>query len=285
MKGRVVSTVCGVYNVMVNDKTLLCKPRGVFRHKKMKLQVGDFVEVNEEDSVIEDIYERKNSLFRPNVANIDLGIVVMSLENPLFSSLLMDKFLTLLNTQHIEPLIVLTKVDLAKEKDAIKKICEQYNKIGIKVIPYSKRTKEGLELIKEEIKTKTIAFMGQTGGGKSSLINLIDENYQREIGEYSSALGRGKHQTKEVVLLPYLDGYIADTPGFSSLELPLIKDDLAKFFPGFVDKFLSCKFTNCLHLKEKDCAIKKAVEEGIIPQETYENYVQISDELLFRKER
>ena len=108
MKGRVVSTVCGVYNVMVNDKTLLCKPRGVFRHKKMKLQVGDFVEVNEEDSVIEDIYERKNSLFRPNVANIDLGIVVMSLENPLFSSLLMDKFLTLLNTQHIEPLIVMT---------------------------------------------------------------------------------------------------------------------------------------------------------------------------------
>ncbi|MGN1295311.1 MAG: ribosome small subunit-dependent GTPase A [Bacilli bacterium] len=284
MMGRVVSTICGVYNVMVNDKTLLCKPRGVFRHKNMKLQVGDFVEVNEELGIIEDIYERKNSLFRPNVSNIDLGIVVMSLENPTFSSLLMDKFLTLLNTQNIEPLIVLTKVDLAKDKSDSEKICEQYGKLGIKVIPYSKRTKEGLDQIKDEIRTKTIAFMGQTGVGKSSLINLIDENYQREIGEYSTALGRGKHQTKEVVLLPYLDGFIADTPGFSSLELPLIKDDLAKFFPGFSDKFLSCKFTNCLHLKEKDCAVRKAVEEGLIPLQTYENYVQISNELLFRKE-
>lgn len=269
---------------MVNDKTLLCKPRGVFRHKNMKLQVGDFVEVNEELGIIEDIYERKNSLFRPNVSNIDLGIVVMSLENPTFSSLLMDKFLTLLNTQNIEPLIVLTKVDLAKDKSDSEKICEQYGKLEIKVIPYSKRTKEGLDQIKDEIRTKTIAFMGQTGVGKSSLINLIDENYQREIGEYSTALGRGKHQTKEVVLLPYLDGFIADTPGFSSLELPLIKDDLAKFFPGFSDKFLSCKFTNCLHLKEKDCAVRKAVEEGLIPLQTYENYVQISNELLFRKE-
>lgn len=285
MKGRVVSTVCGVYNVMIDGKTLLCKPRGVFRHRNMKLQVGDFVEINEELGIIEDIYERKNSLFRPNVANIDLGIVVMSLENPSFSSLLMDKFLTLLNTQNIAPLIILTKIDLSSSKEEITSICEQYNKLGIKVIPYSKRTKEGLDEIKKEIKKKTIAFMGQTGVGKSSLINLIDENYERAIGEYSTSLGRGKHQTKEVVLLPYLDGFIADTPGFSSLELPLIKDDLAKFFPGFVDKFLNCKFTNCLHINERDCAVKKALDEGKIPLKTYENYLQISKELLFRKER
>ena len=127
--------------------------------------------------------------------------------------------------------------------------------------------------------------MGQTGVGKSSLINAIDSNYEREVGEYSLALGRGKHKTKEVILLPYQGGYIADTPGFSSLELDLYKDDLAAFFPGFYSLYNKCYFANCLHLSENRCAIKERVNTGEISSLAYDCYKKLSEEAIFKKER
>ena len=120
--------------------------------------------------------------------------------------------------------------------------------------------------------------MGQSGVGKSSLLNAIDPNFTREIGEYSEALGRGKHKTKEVVLLPYLNGYIADTPGFSSLELNLSKLEIAHYFPGFKDLYLSCFYSNCLHLNEKECKVTEAVKEGNIPSIAYESYIKLLSE-------
>lgn len=283
MQGRIVSVICGKYNVLVNGKIISCTPRGVFRHKNMKLIVGDYVEI--EENTITNIFERKNSLFRPNISNVDLGIIVMSYKNPDFSSLLLEKFITLLNMNDIKPLVILTKIDLSEDREDINKVVEMYKKISIQVIPYSKRTKEGLDEVKNAIKGKIIAFMGQTGVGKSSLINLIDENFSREIGEYSEALGRGKHKTKEVVLLPYDGGFIADTPGFSSLELPLFKEELAEYYPGAFTRLAKCKFTNCLHINEKDCEVKKAINEGIIAKETYDNYLNVLNELIFRKDR
>lgn len=284
-EGLVLSTIGGVYKVFYNNKILDLKPRGIFRHKKIKLLIGDRVIVNEQELVIEEVLERKNSLFRPRIANIDLGVVVMSLSTPTFSSYLVDKFLTLLNMSDIKPLIVLTKEDLMEDKERIKEIIENYGKIGIKAIPFSKRTKVGLEEIINEVKGKTIAFMGQTGVGKSSLINVLDPTFERDIGEYNIALGRGKHQTKEVVLLPYENGFIADTPGFSSLELPIFKEDLSLFFPGYTKLKNQCKYTNCLHLSENGCKVKEALNDNKLSFESYKNYQEINKELMFEKDR
>ena len=281
----ILSTIGGVYRVYVDNEIIEMKPRGILRHKKIKLLIGDKVVVNKEEKMIEDILERKNSLFRPKVANLDLGVVVVSLVTPNFSSYLLDKFLTLLNMSGVKPLIVLTKEDLMEDKERIKEIVSNYALLGIKAIPFSKRTKLGLEEIKEEVKDKVIAFMGQTGVGKSSLINVLDPDFERDIGEYSIALGRGKHQTKEVILLPYENGFIADTPGFSSLELPIFKEDLSLFFPGYEHYKENCKYTNCLHISEKDCKVKEALEEGKLTKESYQNYLDISKELIFRKDR
>lgn len=281
----ILSTIGGVYRVYLNNQILEVKPRGIFRHKKIKLLIGDRVKINVEEKMIEEVYERNNSLFRPRIANLDLGVVVVSLVTPNFSSYLLDKFLTLLNMSDVKPLIVLTKEDLMEDKERIKEIVANYEKIGIKAIPFSKRTKLGLEEIKNEVKGKVIAFMGQTGVGKSSLINVLDPDFERDIGEYSIALGRGKHQTKEVILLPYEDGFIADTPGFSSLELPIFKEDLSLFFPGYTKFKEECKYTNCLHISERDCKVKKALEEGKLSKESYQNYLDISKELIFRKDR
>ena len=281
----ILSTIGGVYKVYCENKILEVKPRGIFRHKKIKLLIGDKVLINEEELMIEDVLERNNSLFRPRIANIDLGVVVVSLMTPSFSSYLLDKFLTLLNMSNIKPLIVLTKEDLMEDKNRIQEIVSNYALIGVKAIPLSKRTKLGLEEIKEEVKGKVIAFMGQTGVGKSSLINVLDPNFERDIGEYSIALGRGKHQTKEVILLPYENGFIADTPGFSSLELPIFKEDLSLFFPGFMKLKEECKYTNCLHISEKECKVKEAIENGKLSKESYQNYLDIIKELKFRKDR
>lgn len=281
----VLSTIGGVYKVYCDNEILEVKPRGILRHKKIKLLIGDKVFISKEEKMIEDVKERRNSLFRPKIANLDLGVVVVSLVTPNFSSYLLDKFLTLLNMSEVKPLIVLTKEDLMEDKERIKEIVENYKKIGIKAIPFSKRTKVGLEEIKKEVKNKVIAFMGQTGVGKSSLINVLDPDFERDIGEYSISLGRGKHQTKEVILLPYENGFIADTPGFSSLELPIYKEDLSLFFPGYFSLKEECKYTNCLHISERECKIKEAIENGELSKESYQNYLDISKELKFRKDR
>jgi ribosome biogenesis GTPase len=127
--------------------------------------------------------------------------------------------------------------------------------------------------------------MGQTGVGKSSLINLIDEEFSRQVGEFSKALGRGKHQTKEVVLLPYKNGFIGDTPGFSSLELNIYKEDLANVFPLIKDYFTECRYSNCLHKNEPGCKIKELLNDNLLDQENYQNYLQMLDELIARKDR
>lgn len=286
MIGKILSTVGGVYEVYLEDKSVLrLTPRGILKHKKIKLLVGDNVIINPTDKTIDDIVERKNELVRPRIANIDLGVIVMSLENPSFSSYLVDKFLTLLNLSNIKPLLVLTKRDLLTDEEKIKHIYKQYELLGVEVMTYSSKTLEGLDAIKDRIKGLTIAFMGQTGVGKSSLINLIDAEYDREIGEYSVALGRGKHQTKEVILLPYNGGFIGDTPGFSSLELDIFKEELAQYFPFAHEHYEECRYGNCLHQNEPGCKVTELMNEGKFDRENYENYLHMLGELIFRKDR
>ena len=285
MKGLIVAITCGTYAVKADGVIYNTKPRGVFRNQGVKPLVGDIVEFNPNDLVIETIYPRSSALKRPLIANISQIILVFSLKEPDFSYLLAFKYLTYANMHNIKAKLVLTKIDKNDDKELIKEIKETFASIEVETYFISNKTGEGLDEVKALFKDEVSCIMGQTGVGKSSLINAIDRNYEREIGEYSMALGRGKHQTKEVVLLPYQGGYIADTPGFSSLELNLYKEDLAAFYPGFNSLYNKCYFANCLHLSENRCAIKEKVEQGEISSLAYECYKKLSEEAIFKKER
>ncbi len=283
-EGKVLAVSGGIYRVLTSQKTIVaCKPRGIFRHQNKKPLVGDQV-ILDDENMIAQIKERKNVLMRPMIANLDFAFVVTSLKEPDFSSLLLDKFLSMLSLNNVEAVIVLSKYDLVKE-DTITPIIASYQALGYKVIRYSKKTQEGLKEIKSLMKDKTVAFIGQTGVGKSSLINLIDPNYKRTVGEYSLVLGRGKHQTKEVVIFPYGEGYLADTPGFSSLELQCFKEDLARHFPSFSHYVNECYFTDCLHQNEKNCKVKEHLQSGKISKEHYQNYLTLLKDLPYRKDR
>ena len=285
MKGLIVALSCGVYSVRAEGVIYNLTARGVFRNQGIKPVVGDEVDFNEETMVIETVYPRNSFLKRPLIANISQIILVFSLKEPEFSYLLAFKYLTYANMNNIKAKLVLTKIDKDIDADLIKQIKEVFSSVGTETYFISNKTKEGLDEVKALFADEVSCVMGQTGVGKSSLINAIDPNYEREIGEYSNALGRGKHRTKEVILLPYQGGYIADTPGFSSLDLNLFKEDLAAFFPAFNHLYNKCYFTDCLHLSESKCAVKDAINEGKISQKAYECYQKLSEESIFKKER
>lgn len=283
MEATIISLRCGVYTILkANNETIECKPRGLFRHQGITPVVGDKVII--ENNVIVSICPRKNYLIRPRIANIDELAIVMSLIEPEFSALLLDKFISYANYFKLPANVIISKCD-KDSQDKIEEKMNALNRIGIKTIYFSNVDKRGLNEVKELLSHKTIALMGQTGVGKSSLLNAIIPNSNREIGEYSNALGRGKHQTKEVVLIPSSSGFIADTPGFSSLELPFYKEDLAQCFPGFDKYFLKCKYHNCLHHNETECAVKEALTKNLLSKESYENYLKLLEELKSRKDR
>ena len=285
MKGLIVALSCGVYSVRSEDVVYNVTARGVFRNQGVKPMVGDEVEFNPETMVIEVIYPRSSALRRPPIANISQIILVFSLKEPEFSYLLAFKYLTYANMHNIKAKLVLTKIDKDVDEAIVNEIKEVFSSVGVETFFVSNKTKEGLAEVKRLFANEISCVMGQTGVGKSSLINAIDANYEREIGEYSFALGRGKHRTKEVILLPYSGGYIADTPGFSSLDLNLFKEDLAVFFPSFNNLYNKCYYTDCLHVSENKCAVKEKIEEGIISKKAYECYLKLLDEAIFKKER
>ena len=285
MKGLIVALSCGVYSVSSEGIIYNLTARGVFRNQGVKPVVGDEVEFNPDTMVIEVIYPRRSALKRPPIANISQIILVFSLKEPEFSYLLAFKYLTYANMYGIKANLVLTKIDKDVDVSLINEIKEVFSSVGVNTYFVSNKTKEGLDEVKALFNNEISCVMGQTGVGKSSLINAIDENYEREIGEYSFALGRGKHRTKEVILLPYSGGYIADTPGFSSLDLNLFKEDLAAFFPAFNNLYNKCYYTNCLHISENRCAVKEMVENGSISKKAYECYLKLSEEAIFKKER
>ena len=285
MNGLIVASTCGTYSVRSEGVIYNLTARGVFRNQGIKPIVGDNVIFNEDTLVIETIHPRDSFLKRPPIANISQIILVFSLKEPDFSYLLAFKYLTYANMNGIKAKLVLTKIDKNVDLKLIDQIKEVFSSVGVETYFVSNKTKEGLQEVKNLFTNEVSCVMGQTGVGKSSLINAIDPNYEREIGEYSFALGRGKHRTKEVILLPYQGGYIADTPGFSSLDLNLFKEDLAAFFPSFNNLYNKCYFTDCLHISENKCAVKEAIEQGKISKKAYECYQKLLDEAIFKKER
>lgn len=285
MEGRIIGLNCGYYSVLSDGMIFKVKARGAFRNKSIKPVVGDRVELDDTYFIINSLYPRETYLKRPVIANLSQMLIVQSLVEPQFSYLLTFKYLTYANLHGVKARIILTKSDKYDDKEKIEEIKNVFNKLNIEVFVISNKTQEGMEDIKQLFKNEITCLIGQTGVGKSSLINSIDPDFNRNVGEYSEALGRGKHETKEVVLLPYEGGFIADTPGFSSLDLELFKEEIAQYFPGFSDKYTECYFSNCLHISEKKCMVKEAIEKGEIPAIAYECYLKLSNDAIYKNRR
>ena len=273
MKGRIICINAAIHRVLLENNTIIdAKTRGKLRNEKVTPVVGDIVSVNTDTKTIEKVETRKNYLERPLIANIDKLLIVMSTSIPSFSSYLIDKFLIIAASNNIEPIIVITKTDMIsmKEKSDIKKYINYYRSLGIKVYINTSVSK-----IKKEFAHSVVALCGQTGSGKSSLLNRIDASLCLKTGEVSESLGRGKHTTRLVELLEVNDGLIADTPGFSSLDINIDKKDIKKYYKDFNKP---CKYRTCLHVKEDGCAIIDLKEKGKIPEWRYQNYIKFIEE-------
>ena len=285
MEGKILSTVGGIYKVYSNAKIYTLFSRGSIKHKSFSLCAGDNINFNEQEGVIESAIERKNFLIRPRSANVDLLVITMSVVEPELSPELVYKFLTYANLNGIAASVLFTKLDRLSDTSKVDTLRSDLEKLGYKTFMLSRENTENIEELQDFFAGKTTIFMGQTGVGKSSAINLIEPNFKRKIGEYSEALGRGKHQTKEVIFLPYRGGFIGDTPGFSSLELDLYKEDLAQYFPGYEKYYTECYFSNCLHQNEKECKIKEEIKSGNLSIEGYEVYLKLLSQLEFKSQR
>ena len=276
MQGQIIKISSNRHIVSSNNKTYNTIPRGKFRKDKLIPKVGDYVRFNEKSLVIEEILPRKNTFNRPMVSNIDRAFIITSLVNPDFSLVLLDKFIAHMELNKVEIVICLTKTDLVSREtyDKIKEIMVYYTNIGYTVL-----TNLELDKIKELIKDKTVVFIGQTGAGKSTLLNKLNPNWNLKTGEVSLALGRGRHTTRNVELYDFLDGKVLDTPGFSALDLSIYKkEDIKYAFREFSN--YSCPFRDCSHTKEKECVIKKAVEDGEILKSRYDSYLKFYEEAI-----
>ena len=282
MNGTLVALNFGTYLVDVNQVIYQVHfPKTNKLH--LKPIVGDLVRLNDEMDAIVEVLPRQSMIQRPRIANLKTLFVVTSLVEPDYSFLLNAMFMTFANQFNLKVILVITKVDKVQSHEYPTSL-SYFKAIGIPIIFYSKVTKEGLSEILGHLHDGIYAFSGQTGVGKSSIINTINPIFSRSIGEYSKALGRGKHQTKEVILSRYKNCFIADTPGFSSLELEMTKQEAARLFPGFEAYLSKCKFSNCTHVSEPLCAVIEDVKHGNISKEVYDAYVHMIEKLPFHKE-
>lgn len=279
MTGRVIKLISNTWTVNLNNQYIDCKSVGKFRHLNISPLVGDMVEVDEENSIITNILPRKNELVRPPISNIDQAIIITSCIEPSFSSNLLDKMLVVIEYNNIKPVICFTKYDLLKDTTEIDEIINYYKEIGYNVFINNE-----LDKIKSILNGKISVLTGQTGVGKSSLLNSLKLDLNLPTGEISKALGRGRHTTRHVELLEIADGLVADTPGFSSLDfIGMNKDDIKDNFIEFYNNEDKCRYQDCHHIKEEGCYIKKLVSDQVIRKTRYDNYVKFIESIDERK--
>jgi ribosome biogenesis GTPase len=291
-QGQIRKALSGYYYVYNGEELIQCRGRGVFRNRGESPLVGDFVEYTLEtegsDGTIQKILDRQNELVRPPIANIDQGILVFSVKEPNFNTILLDRFLVVLESFHVHPIICLTKMDLLKddEREELQSYIEDYKNMGYTVLQTYKDEEELVDRLQPILKGKTSVLAGQSGVGKSTLLNTLIPDLNLKTGIISQSLGRGKHTTRHVELIEVCDGLLADTPGFSSFDFDEIeKEELGACFPEISRIAEDCKFRACLHLKEPKCAVKAAVEAGEIREYRYKHYEQFMQEIMDRKPR
>lgn len=281
MQGKIIKALAGFYYVESAGQIYQTRARGNFRKKGQTPYVGDEVEFSAEkdsEGYILKIAERKNSLVRPPIVNIDQAVVIMSAKEPDFNPNLLDRFLVLLEHKGIHPILYISKLDLLDCEDELDEFLQVYRTIGYDVV---QSVEELLPLLADKI----TVFMGQTGVGKSTLLNKIAPDLQLETGEISESLGRGRHTTRAVSFYNLNGGKIADTPGFSSLDYEVSTDeDLNQDFPEIAEFSKFCKFRTCTHTHEPNCAVKPAVESGRIATFRFDNYLQFLSEIENRRE-
>lgn len=290
-EGKIIKALSGFYYVLHEEGITQCRGRGVFRKNGITPLVGDYVSFeaeNEYEGYIMDIKNRKNELVRPPISNVDQAILVFSAVEPMFSPVLLDRFLVLIESNQITPVICITKIDLLDESlyQTINKFRKDYEEIGYEVVFTSSKTKDGIEKLMPFLRDKISVFAGQSGVGKSSLLNALLPELSLKTNDISNHLGRGKHTTRHVELIRFETGLVADTPGFSSLDFINIEaDELSSCFPEMRERSQNCKFRGCLHVSEPKCAIKAAVEEEEIATYRYEHYREFLEEIKDRKPR
>lgn len=287
-EGIIVKAAGGFYTVETKDGETECRARGIFRKDKMKPYVGDrvMISINEDSSGnVDDILPRKNELLRPPLSNLDAMVLALSISDPAPNLFVADKFIAVLEHKGIEPLIAVTKLDL---QDA-SALVEMYSKAGFSVFPVSCETGEGLETLRQALAGRFSAFSGNSGVGKSSLINAIDPRLGLEVGETSKKLGRGRHTTRTIQIFTLENGgRIADTPGFSSIDLVQMSDvdktGLAECFREFAPHIGKCRFDDCTHTVESGCKVLEALNAGEIAESRHESYCRLFSQIKDIKE-
>lgn len=290
MQGKIIKAIAGFYYVHVVESGVYeCKARGVFRRENIKPLVGDDVEIavideTEKTGNVEQVLARKNALIRPAAANVDMALVIFAAASPKPNLNLLDRFLVIMQMQHVPVTICFNKMELAEEAGR-QELAQVYGQCGYSVLFTSAKRQEGIEALKEALHGKTSTVAGPSGVGKSSLINLLQPKALMETGEISRKIERGRQTTRHTQLI-HVEGntYIMDTPGFSSLFLPKMeKEELQQYYPEFAPYEPACRFQGCSHITEPDCGVKQALESGKIHPVRYENYCQLYEELKGRK--
>ena len=282
MIGTIQKALSGFYYVDTGaEATIACRGRGKLRHQKITPLVGDQVEITitpDGTGMVDQILPRKNEFRRPMVANVDQMVIIASGAIPVTDPFLIDRMITIAEAKGCQPIICFNKCDLERADDLV----QVYRKAGFQTIQVSAETGEGIEELGNLLSEKVSAFTGNSGVGKSSILNALDPNFSLQVGEVSEKLGRGRHTTRYVELFRLRGGLVADTPGFSSFDVEqmefISKEDLDATFREFGPYLEQCRFIGCAHGKEKGCAVREAVEAGMIARSRYQSYLRLYEQ-------